>query len=101
MSPVQGESPLVQVKELYGNLKWLLVGFHPATRSVQSTPADNTRKRIWPYIEKERYIKIIYLKHPDINSWNFLCHKYKTRKPKLFIFIENEELWFSGFIFVK
>ena len=25
---------------------WLLVGFHPATRSVQSTPADNTRKRV-------------------------------------------------------
>ena len=29
-------------------------GFHPATRSVQSTPADNTRKRVWQYIEKER-----------------------------------------------
>ena len=24
---------------------WLLVGFHPATRSVQSTPANNTRKQ--------------------------------------------------------
>ena len=33
---------------------WLLVGFHPATRSVQSTTADNTRKRVWQYIEKER-----------------------------------------------
>ena len=33
---------------------WLLVGFHPATRSVLSTPADNTRKRVWQYIEKER-----------------------------------------------
>ena len=33
---------------------WLLVGFHPATRSVQSTPADNTRKRVWQYIEKEK-----------------------------------------------
>ena len=33
---------------------WLLVGFHPATRSVQSTPADNNRKRVWQYIEKER-----------------------------------------------
>ena len=31
---------------------WLLVGFHPANRSVQSTPADNTRKRVWQYIEK-------------------------------------------------
>ena len=25
-----------------------------ATRSEQSTPADNTRKRVWQYIEKER-----------------------------------------------
>ena len=24
------------------------------TRSVQSTPADNTRKRVWQYIEKEK-----------------------------------------------
>ena len=54
MSPVQGESPLVQVKEPYGNLIWLLVGFHPAPRSVQSTPVDNTRKRVWQYIEEER-----------------------------------------------
>ena len=37
---------------------WLLVGFHPATRSVQSTPADNTRKRVWQYIEKEKERKI-------------------------------------------
>ena len=33
---------------------WLLVGFNPATLSVQSTLADNTRKRVWQYIEKER-----------------------------------------------
>ena len=33
---------------------WLLVGFHPAARSVHSTPADNTRKRVWQYREKER-----------------------------------------------
>ena len=33
---------------------WLLVGFHPAIRSVQSTPVDNTRKRVRQYIEKER-----------------------------------------------
>ena len=54
MSPVQGESPPVQVKEPYGNLDtvWLLVGFHPATQSVQSSPADNTGKRVWQYIEK-------------------------------------------------
>ena len=56
MSPVQGKSPHVQVKEPYGNLDllWLLVDFHPATQSVQSTPADNTLKRVWQYIEKER-----------------------------------------------
>ena len=42
MSPVQGKSPLVQVKEPYGNLDMVtLVGVHPAIRSVQSTPADN------------------------------------------------------------
>ena len=33
---------------------WLLIGFHPASRSVHSTPADNTRKRVWQYIEKEK-----------------------------------------------
>ena len=33
---------------------WLLVGFHPAAQSVQSTPADNTRKRVWQYIKKEK-----------------------------------------------
>ena len=37
---------------------WLLLGFHPATRSVQSTPADNTRKRVWQYIEKERKLSM-------------------------------------------
>ena len=34
---MQGKSSLVQVKELYGNLDMvtcMLVGFHPATRSV-------------------------------------------------------------------
>ena len=43
MSPLQGRSPLVQVKEPYGNLD--MVGFHPATWSAQSTLADNTHKR--------------------------------------------------------
>ena len=32
----------------------LLVGFYPATRSAQSTPADNTQKRVLQYTEKER-----------------------------------------------
>ena len=54
---------------------WFLVGFHPATRSVQSTPADNTRKRVWQYIEKEKKRKsrtpktvngtLLMLKSPD------------------------------------
>ena len=39
-------------------LIWLLVGFQPATRSVQSTPADNIRKRVWQYIEKEMRHKV-------------------------------------------
>ena len=54
MSPVQGKSPPVQVKEPYGNFDLVTCRLHPATRSVQSTPADNTRKRVWQYIEKER-----------------------------------------------
>ena len=37
-SPVQGKAHPVQVQEPYGNSKWLLVGLHPATRSVQCTP---------------------------------------------------------------
>ena len=49
---MQEVSPPVQVKEHYGNLDMVTLGFHPATRSVQSTPADNTRKRVWQYIEK-------------------------------------------------
>ena len=32
---MQGKSHHVQVKELYGNSNWLLVGFHPAIRGVQ------------------------------------------------------------------
>ena len=55
MSPVQGKSLSVQVKEPYGNLDMVTCRLHPATRSVQSIPADNTRKRVWQYIEKESY----------------------------------------------
>ena len=48
--------PLCRLKNPTVISIWLLVGFHPATGSVQSTPADNTctRKRVWQYIEKER-----------------------------------------------
>ena len=51
---MQGKSPLCRLKNPTVISIWLLVGFHPATRSVQSTPADNTRKRVWQYIEKEK-----------------------------------------------
>ena len=37
--------PLCRLKNPTVILIWLLVGFHPATWSVQCTPADNTRKR--------------------------------------------------------
>ena len=71
MSSVQGESPLVQVKEPSVISIWLLVGFHPATRSVQSTPADNTRKRVWQYIEKDT---IVF----DLGPETKVSDQYKT-----------------------
>ena len=46
--------PLCRLKNPTVISIWLLVGFHPATRSVQSTSADNTRKRVWQCIKKER-----------------------------------------------
>ena len=46
--------PLCRLKNPTVISIWLLVGFHPATWSVQSTPADNTQKRVWQYIEKEK-----------------------------------------------
>ena len=54
MSPVQGKSPPVQVKEPYSNLDMFTCRLSSCNPSVQSTPADNTRKRVWQYIEKER-----------------------------------------------
>ena len=56
ISPVQGKSPPVQVKEPYGNLDMVTcrLSLHPATQSVQGTLAYNTRKRVRQYIEKER-----------------------------------------------
>ena len=67
----------MQVKEPYGNFDiWLLVGFHPATRSVQSTPADNTRKRVWQYIEKER--KGLYSKFHKMGVQSLRVKCYET-----------------------
>ena len=60
MSPVQGESPLVQVKEPYGNFDMVTCRLSSCTHSVQSTPADNTQKRVWQYIEKERKITVCH-----------------------------------------
>ena len=75
MSPVQGESPLVQVKEPYGNFDMvILVGFHPATRSVLSTPADNSRKRVWRYIEKERRMQRL-----NVGYLTIYCCVYSMR----------------------
>ena len=56
--------PLCRLKKPTVISIWLLVGFHPATWSVQSTPADNPRKRVWQYIEKEKesqYHKVLVL----------------------------------------
>ena len=57
---------------------WLLVGFHPATRSVQSTPADNTRKRVWQYIEKERK------KERNVHDFDFIFYGFGGRHDRLF-----------------
>ena len=54
MSTVQGDHQLCRLKNPTVISIWLLVGFHPATWSVQSAPADNTPKRVWQYIEKEK-----------------------------------------------
>ena len=54
MSPVQEKSPPVQVKEPYSNLDMVTCRLSSCNPSVQSTPADNTHKRVWQYIEKER-----------------------------------------------
>ena len=44
----------MQVKEPYGNFDMVTCRLSSCNRSVLSTPADNTRKRVWQYIEKER-----------------------------------------------
>ena len=54
MSLVQGKSPPEQVKEPYSNLDMVTCRLSSCNPSVQSTPADNTRKRVWQYIEKGR-----------------------------------------------
>ena len=53
MSPVQGKSPLVLVKEPNGNLD-MATCRHSVTQSVQSSLADNAREGVRQYIEKEK-----------------------------------------------
>ena len=47
MSPVQGKSPLVHVKKPYGYLAMLTCRLSSCNQSIQKTPADYTRKRVW------------------------------------------------------
>ena len=88
MSPVQGKPPPVQVKESYGNLDMVTRRLHAGTWSVQSTPANNTRKRAWQYIEKERVANSIhrYLQAWKIRlKWQILANMILTIKiPDIF-----------------
>ena len=52
MPPVQDKSPPVQVKEPYGNLDMVTCRLS----SCNPECADNTGKRVWKYIEKERKV---------------------------------------------
>ena len=55
--PLNREShPLCRLKNPTVIFRWLLVGFHPATRSVQCSSADNARKRAPGsiYIERKK-----------------------------------------------
>ena len=65
MSPMQESHPLCSLKNPTVIYIWLLVGFHPVT---QSTPTDNTRKRVWQYIEKDKKQSILLLSHPNTLS---------------------------------
>ena len=50
--------PLCRLKNPTVISIWLLVGFHPTTRSVQCTPADNARKRAPGSIKRKKERKI-------------------------------------------
>ena len=71
MSPVQGKSPLVQVKEPYGNFDMVTCRLLSCNPECTSTPADNTRKRVWQYIEKER-------------AFRHICDRRKEKDEKRF-----------------
>ena len=57
MSPMQEKSPPMQVKEPYSNLDMFIVGFHPATRSVQSTSLPIMPMRAYGRTYRYRDIK--------------------------------------------
>ena len=52
-TPVPEKSHPLQVKEPKGNLKWLLLGLHPATRSVQCTPASVIYLQFYTYASQD------------------------------------------------
>ena len=59
---MQGKSPLVQVKERYGNLVMVTCRLHPATRSVLCSPADNAKSESQAvYREREKKRKKLVL----------------------------------------
>ena len=64
--------PLCRLKNPTVISIWLLVDFHPATRSVHSTPADNTRKRVWQYIEKEKKKKLTLFYNLGFGNLDFI-----------------------------
>ena len=65
--------PLCRLKNPTVISIWLLVGFHPATLSVHSTPADNTRKRVWQYIEKEKKPHFLTSGFFHVARYKILC----------------------------
>ena len=96
--------PLCRLKNPTVISIWLLVGFHPAARSVQSTPADNTRKSI---IKCEDSVKLLgvtidYLLNFDLHVSN-ICKKaarqiYVLLCLSKFLTIETKILIYKSFI---
>ena len=65
--------PLCRLKNPTVISIWLLVGFHPTTRSVQCTPADNARKRAPGsiYRKKESFSEWIILRIGGQTLYNY------------------------------
>ena len=83
--------PLCRLKNPTVISIWLLVGFHPATRSVQSIPDEHTRKRVWQYIEKER--KSVYWLRFSRDQLCFCESLY------LFDIVGNKPIYLTTFLF--